>query len=280
MEKCVPADKYPEAVDLFNSEGFFRNLPAMDGGVNALKTMLARGYEVLICTAPQAKSRFCAQEKWEWVREHLGEDWLRRLIITVDKTSVRGDVLIDDKPLITGIQQPVWSHIVFEAPYNREIEMHGRRRLKSWNDWVEVLTEELTALPEVEEDEEEESSATTRSESSSFSPLARKGSQPKLTAKEVSKLRDFSNELQGTSYFKDYQSWRKGAAKGSKGEYWQAVAEIEHLKKQMFLEGDDWSSVHAYRSSYQSWRKGKARGAQGEVQQMPIAAAAFLDNSA
>merc|ERR1719189_1840801 len=90
MERCVPADRYSEAVELFRSEGFFRSLPEMAGGVNALQDMVRKGYEVLICTAPVAESRYCTREKWDWVREHLGEEWLKRLVLTMDKTSVRG----------------------------------------------------------------------------------------------------------------------------------------------------------------------------------------------
>lgn len=62
------------------------------------------------CSAPDSNephiphSRFCCQEKWEWVREHLGDEFLDRVILTRDKTVVRADLLVDDKPRITGAQ--------------------------------------------------------------------------------------------------------------------------------------------------------------------------------
>merc|ERR1712048_1391600 len=58
--------------------------------------------------------------------------------------SVRGDVLIDDKPHISGSQQPVWTQIVFDAPHNTEIDMNGRRRLLNWAGWHAVVSDELT----------------------------------------------------------------------------------------------------------------------------------------
>merc|ERR1712048_1328794 len=82
-----------------------------------------------------------------------------------------------------------------------------------------------------------------------------------MTSEDVAQLRDFSQELEGTTYTKDYINWRKGSAKGAKGEFHQAVAEIEAIRSQLFLEGDDWSSVHTYRRDYQNWRKGNSRGA-------------------
>merc|ERR1712176_1182387 len=253
IEKCVPADRFREAVALFESEGFFRGLPEMPGGVDALKRLVAAGFEVMICTSPVANSRYCAQEKWEWVREHLGDAWLKRFILTCDKTTVRGDFLIDDKPSITGSQQPLWTQIAFDAPYNKDVELGGRRRLNRWDDIETVLSDELTGSADLESESSEECST--------HSGMHTSGSMTSMTSEEVAQLRDFSHELEGTSYTKDYISWRKGFAKGAKGDFHQAVAEIEAIRKQMFLEGDDWSSVHTYRRDYQNWRKGCSRGA-------------------
>jgi len=149
--------------------------------------------------------------------------------------------------------------------------MGHRRRLTSWRDWESVLTEELS-LPEEEESEAPQPIAPSGS-SNGLKTVKSTGS---VTSDDVSKLRDFSHELEGTSYLKDYRSWRAGKSRGAKGELWQAIADIERIKKQMFLEGDDWSSVHVYRRDYASWRKGRARGAKGIRDQGPIEAAAFM----
>jgi len=47
-----------------------------------------------------------------------GPSWVDRIVLAKDKTLVRGDVLIDDKPEVTGSLCPSWEHLVFEAPYN------------------------------------------------------------------------------------------------------------------------------------------------------------------
>ena len=79
-------------------EGFFEGLPPMHGAIQAMTEMEESGFKVIICTAPIMTSRFCAQEKINWVRKWLGERWLDKMILTQDKTTVRGDLLIDDKP--------------------------------------------------------------------------------------------------------------------------------------------------------------------------------------
>jgi hypothetical protein len=41
------------------------------------------------------------------------------VILTRDKTLVRGDVLVDDKPEIGGLATPHWRHLLYDQPYNR-----------------------------------------------------------------------------------------------------------------------------------------------------------------
>lgn len=43
---------------------------------------------------------------------------------------MRGDILIDDKPQITGSLQPVWTHWVYDQPYNRHL---SDKRTMSWD---------------------------------------------------------------------------------------------------------------------------------------------------
>lgn len=72
-----------------------------------------------ICTMPEVMNPGCASSKIEAVADYLGGDWPSRIIMTSDKTLIRGDFLIDDKPSITGAMAPKWKHILFDRPYNR-----------------------------------------------------------------------------------------------------------------------------------------------------------------
>jgi 5'-nucleotidase len=121
-----------DADQIMQTRGFFADLPLVEGAVQALQEMLDEGDDPQICTSPIMASRFCAGEKYEWVRRHLGAAWLERFNLVRDKTLVRGDVLIDDKPAVTGRLTPEWRHIIYDAPYNRSA--HGAR-LASWSDW-------------------------------------------------------------------------------------------------------------------------------------------------
>lgn len=114
---------------------FFRNLPIIPGAKEALQFLLEEGHEVRIVTSPKIEHTPCVPEKFAWVEEHLGTEWVRRLMITYDKTFVHGDILIDDKPLINGARIPAWEHVLYDRPYN---QTESNRRL-TWNNFKEVL---------------------------------------------------------------------------------------------------------------------------------------------
>ena len=134
-------DSYPEelkplAVEILLEPTFFRDMMPMDGAKEALFEMEQMGHEVFICSSPLSTYKNCVLEKYEWVEKVLGPDWVRRIILTKDKTLVKGDYLIDDKPDISGVENsPNWEHILYDRPYNRNVK---KRRL-TWENWKEVL---------------------------------------------------------------------------------------------------------------------------------------------
>lgn len=118
-------------------EGFYQRLRPIPGAKTALKAMAKAGHDVRICTSPWVSNPTCASDKLNWVAKHYGSHWAQRVIITTDKTLVHGDVLIDDKPNITGSTTPTWEHVLFTQPYN--VGITDRRRLDRWADWGQVV---------------------------------------------------------------------------------------------------------------------------------------------
>lgn len=121
-------------------EGFYSRLRPIPGAKTALKAMLAAGHDVRICTSPWVSNPTCASDKLNWVAKHYGTHWAQRVIITTDKTLVRGDVLIDDKPAVTGGVDPEWVHVLFDQPYNRDVD---RPRILAWGNDHHALIDYL-----------------------------------------------------------------------------------------------------------------------------------------
>lgn len=116
--------------------GFYAELRPIYGARAALKEMIALGHDVRLVTSPWASNPTCASDKLNWVRRHIGESWAARTVITNDKTLVVGDVLIDDRPSVTGHYKPKWKHVLFDRPYNQDV---NKPRITRWSEWREVL---------------------------------------------------------------------------------------------------------------------------------------------
>jgi 5'-nucleotidase len=132
---------YPQWEDLLHAamstKGLYSELAPIEGAIEALKDIennCGDFIEPFICSCPEVKydDQACHSEKAAWVEKYLGRFWTERLILTRDKTLVRGSILIDDKPEITGAMEPVWHHLVYRQPWNAQ---HGDLRF-SWSDWA------------------------------------------------------------------------------------------------------------------------------------------------
>lgn len=132
-------DNYPQyrqAInDILLQEDFFEELQPLPGAIQGLER-LARQAPVYICTAPSLRNKHCVSGKYAWIQEQLGDEWIRRTIITKDKTIIPGSYLIDDKPEVVGAQTPAWEHLVFKQPYNRHIK--DKQRI-CWDSAEQVL---------------------------------------------------------------------------------------------------------------------------------------------
>ena len=134
-------DQYPEelkplVMEILLEPTFFRDMMPIDGAKEALLEMDAMGLEVFVCTSPFSTYQNCVREKYEWAENTLGSNWVNRIILTKDKTLIKGDLLIDDKPQITGVESvPSWEHVIYDRPYNRG---ENKRRL-TWENWKNIL---------------------------------------------------------------------------------------------------------------------------------------------
>ena len=136
IEDQYPPEIRPLIKGVYCSKGFFYNLQPIKGALEALHELSLRGVEVNICTSPLLSNPFCVQEKYDWILSHLNSEWARRVITLKDKTLIRADLLIDDKPNVMGVEQPTWEHILYSQPYNQHIT--SKRRI-TWQDWKSVL---------------------------------------------------------------------------------------------------------------------------------------------
>lgn len=133
-----PREYEPLVWEIKEAPGFYRSLPLIAGSKGGVED-IARRHDVFFCSSPMyPKYNNCVTEKYEWIEEHFGNEWTKRVILTNDKTVVKGNILIDDKPDIHGVAVPEWEQVLYDQPYNRKIT--GKRRM-TWDNWKDVLQE-------------------------------------------------------------------------------------------------------------------------------------------
>jgi len=139
IEENFPESERTEVLKTLQSPGFYESLKPLPGAVEALRDLVeVWGVDVKLVTAPHPSCPgTCALEKYASVERIFGASFQDRLIITRDKTHVMGDILIDDKPHISGSKPCPWKHVIFSQSYNQNVQ--GKARLSSWNSWQDVL---------------------------------------------------------------------------------------------------------------------------------------------
>lgn len=129
-----PDDHRARLRKIMCAPGAFYNSPPFEGVREYLNQLVEFG-EVFICTSPMLSNKTCMQDKMYWIERHLGEEWQDRVVITKDKTTVRGTWLVDDRPSVEGVLVPTWQHIVFGQPYNVNVE---GCRVDGWPELIEL----------------------------------------------------------------------------------------------------------------------------------------------
>lgn len=145
-----PHQDYPKHLhtkihDICHESGFVQSLRPAPGGIEAVRDMLADGHDVRFVTSHLIGYDPSALEKFQWIEQYFGTEFVDRIVLTRDKTLIRGDVLIDDKPEVTGSMTPTWTHIVFDRPYN--CDQIDKQRLHTWADWRRALIEKKELTP-------------------------------------------------------------------------------------------------------------------------------------
>ncbi|CAL1538855.1 unnamed protein product, partial [Lymnaea stagnalis] len=132
------------------ADGFLRDLPEVPGACDALKEMRKlKGIQIFIYSSPVTPYEHSLKEKCRWVEEHLGLEWLDKVIFVKDTTLLTGHVVIDDRISFKGcIKSPKWEHIVFSACHNSKCSIGYKKRLNNWCDgsWKRLILDQRKHL--------------------------------------------------------------------------------------------------------------------------------------
>ena len=125
----VPEEVSGKWYEYINEKGFFRDLPVIEGAVEAVQ-QLQQKYEVYIVSAAM-QFRNSLEDKLDWLGDHFPFiDW-KYIVFCGDKI-VDVEVMIDDR--INNFKNFNGRALLFSSPHN--LLVNGYERV---NNWQEVL---------------------------------------------------------------------------------------------------------------------------------------------
>jgi 5'(3')-deoxyribonucleotidase len=75
----------------------YRHMNPLPGALDGVRSLIGMGHDVWIATKPPTGIPHAYADKVAWILEYLPE-LKRKIVLTHDKSLLRGDVLIDDRP--------------------------------------------------------------------------------------------------------------------------------------------------------------------------------------
>ena len=96
---------------------WFLDLPVVPGAIEGM-AYLEEHADVWIVTKPLEVNATCRDDKATWLAGNFGEQWVRKLIITPDKSMVRGHILVDDAPNPDWYPRAEWEPVIYSTSWN------------------------------------------------------------------------------------------------------------------------------------------------------------------
>ena len=125
----VPEDVNDKWFEYINEKGFFRDLPVIDGAVEAVRKLQEK-YEVYVVSAAM-EFKNSLEDKFDWLNEHFPFISWKNIIFCGEKI-VSVDVMIDDR--IKNFTDFKGRPLLFTSPHNVLITDYERV-----DNWQQVL---------------------------------------------------------------------------------------------------------------------------------------------
>lgn len=128
-------EAFPNFKTHVQSSGFFRTAPIMPNSVEGLKYLNDKYKVLIVSSATEFPNSL--KDKLEWLNEFFPFISWTQMIFCGSKSSITGDVMIDDHP--KNLDHFNGDRILFSQPHNMYINDHSYTRVNSWSDIIKIL---------------------------------------------------------------------------------------------------------------------------------------------
>lgn len=105
---------------------FFKKMKPISNAIESV-IELSKNYDCYILTTAPWSNNFALQEKKEWIEEHFGDLFFKKIIFSHNKGLLMGEYIIDDR-IVNGVSDFQGEHIYF-----------GSNNFPNWNSVLEYL---------------------------------------------------------------------------------------------------------------------------------------------
>lgn len=143
IEQLLPEYARPDFFKAVESERWCASIPPYPGACDTVRVLRSCGVDVVIATSPWKTSRHWQRERTEWCRSFLWSGI--EIHHTHDKSGIRGDIFVDDKPshvLAWQAANPEGIARLWDQPYNQGT--YDAKRLHGWLDLIALVHLEQT----------------------------------------------------------------------------------------------------------------------------------------
>jgi 5'(3')-deoxyribonucleotidase len=123
--------------DLLASEGFFADLPVMEGSQEVVR-WLTRHFDVFVVTAATEFPN-SLRDKFDWLQQHFPFISWRNFVLCGDKSIIQADYMIDDH--VYNLEQFKGKGLLFTASHN--IDENRFIRVNNWQEVRQFFKQEL-----------------------------------------------------------------------------------------------------------------------------------------
>lgn len=122
---------------MFEDPEFWRMMDPVQGALNSIRKLNEK-YEIYIATAARYND-VCVQEKVDWIKKHLPCIHEERIVFTMNKGILYGDILVDD--FWKYLFQFEGRSILFLQPYNKNRYDQFGYVVSNWIELEKLLNE-------------------------------------------------------------------------------------------------------------------------------------------
>lgn len=138
MHKAFPALTEDEIYNPLHLQTFWNGVKIMPGAKEGIQALLTQGHEIYIVTSAHPDT---IKWKAKWLQRELQEIPWSNVIVSNNKSLIKGDILVDDG--LHNLYEGSYIKVLFDKPWNRNVDKSKLtdiiHRVRNWDEIIDLI---------------------------------------------------------------------------------------------------------------------------------------------